>query len=154
MNSKNSLFKKVFIGLIAGIVSQMIMGGLFMSPLVQSILYNPEFQSQLFLEITPQRDLLPSVLGLIIFSIVYGIIYPRVFSVLPGEKWWQKGLWFGFFIWLLYWVPQEWFIYRTLLHEPLWLNLFELTLCLIGTFAQGIVIAFLMKKFKIELQQK
>ncbi len=49
---KNRTFKIVYSGLIAGFVSQGILGGLFMSSPVQAILYDPNLQSQLFIDVT------------------------------------------------------------------------------------------------------
>ena len=43
-----------------------------------------------------------------------------------------------------YWVFQEWFIYHALLGEPILLNLLELTLLLLGSLAEGLVISFIM----------
>jgi hypothetical protein len=66
---KNNTFKIIYSGLIAGFISQGFLGALFMSPSVQSILYNPEWQSKLFLEITPTRDLFSSIAGIVILSV-------------------------------------------------------------------------------------
>ncbi len=44
----------------------------------------------------------------------------------------------------MYWVFQEWFIYHTLLREPLLLNLLELNLLFIGSVAEGLIIAKLL----------
>lgn len=68
---KNRTFKIVYSGLIAGFVSQGILGGLFMSSPVQAILYDPNLQSQLFIDVTSTRALFPSVAGLVVLSIIH-----------------------------------------------------------------------------------
>jgi hypothetical protein len=49
------------------------------------------------------------------------------------------GLRLGALIWGVYWLPQEWFIYHTLLHEPLLLCALELVLLAIGSVVAGFV---------------
>ena len=46
----------------------------------------------------------------------------------------------------MYWVFQEWFIFRTLLGEPVLLTLLELTLLVVGSFVEGLIIAFVFRK--------
>ena len=43
-------------------------------------------------------------------------------------------------------VVQEWFIYNTLLGEPLFLNAFELTILILGSLVEGVVIAFFLAR--------
>ena len=136
----------IIAGLIGGFIGEGIMGGLFMSPPINSILYNPEIQSQLFIEITPDRDLLKSIAGMVILSIAHAWFYSIFIQSIPGKTWIKKGLFWGFTIWLMYWVFQEWFIYHTLLNEPILLNLLELTILLLGSLAEGIIIAWFFKK--------
>lgn len=139
--------KIIYTGLIAGLISEGILGALFMSPPVQNILYNPEWQSELFLEITPTRNMFKSILGLIILSIAHSWLYDVFKPSIPGKTWIKKGIFWGFTIWLMYWVFQEWFIYHTLLKEPLFLNLLELTLLFIGSIVEGLIISkFLIKE--------
>jgi len=136
----------IIAGLIGGFIGEGIMGGLFMSPPVNSILYNPEIQSQLFIEITPDRDLFKSIAGMVVLSIAHAWFYSIFIQSIPGKTWIKKGLFWGFTIWLMYWVFQEWFIYHTLLNEPILLNLLELTILLLGSLAEGIIIAWFLKK--------
>lgn len=138
--------KIIIAGLSGGFIGEGIMGALFTSPPVHSILYDPSFQSELFIQITPERDLFVSIAGMIILSIAHAWFYVLFFSSIPGNSWLKKGLFWGFTIWLLYWVFQEWFIYHTLLNEPFLLNLLELSILLIGSFAEGIIIAWFFKK--------
>lgn len=140
------IIKIIYTGLIAGFVSEGILGAMFMSTPVQSILYNPEWQSELFIEITPTRDMFKSIVGLIILSIVHSWLYDVFKPSIPGKTWFKKGVFWGFTIWLMYWVFQEWFIYNTLLREPLLLNLLELTLLLIGSIVEGLIISKLLFK--------
>lgn len=144
---KNKRIKIIYSGLIAGFISEGILGGLFMSPPVQSILYNPDWQSKIFLEVTPTRDLFPSIAGIVILSVAHSWLFSLFQKSIPGETWIKKGLFWGFTIWLLYWVFQEWFIYHTLLKEPMLLNLVELTVLLLGSFIEGLIISkFLFEK--------
>ena len=137
-------FKIIYTGLIAGFISEAILGALFMSPPVQFVLYNPEWQSDLFIEITPNRNIVKSIIGLVILSIAHSWLYDLFKPSIPGDNWVRKGLFWGFTIWLMYWVFQEWFIYHTLLQEPLILNLLELTLLFIGSVTEGLIIAKLL----------
>jgi hypothetical protein len=65
---------------------------------------------------------------------------------IPGKTWLKKGLFWGLTIWLMYWLFQEWFIYNTLLGEPLILNILELTILMLGSLVEGIVIAFFLAR--------
>lgn len=134
----------IYSGLIAGFISELILGGLFMSSFIQRILYNPQVQSHLFIDVTPQRDLIPSITGIIFLSIIHSWLFSILQPSIPGKTQMAKGFYWGFFIWLLYWVFQEWFIYHTLLKEPLLLNLLELAILFLGSIAEGIVIALLI----------
>jgi hypothetical protein len=142
----NKSLRIIIAGLIGGFIGEGIMGGLFMSPPVNSFLYNPEIQSQLFIEITPDRDLFKSIAGMVVLSIAHAWFYSIFIQSIPGKTWIKKGLFWGFTIWLMYWVFQEWFIYHTLLNEPILLNLLELTILLLGSLAEGIIIAWFLKK--------
>ena len=138
-------FKIIYSGLLAGFISEAILGALFMSPPVQSVLNNPDWQSELFIEITPTRDLVKSVVGLTILSIAHSWLYDILKPSIPGDNWIRKGFFWGFTIWLMYWVFQEWFIYHTLLEEPILLNFLELILLFIGSVAEGLIIAKLLE---------
>ena len=142
----NKSLRIIIAGLIGGFIGEGIMGGLFMSPPINSILYNPEIQSQLFIDITPDRDLFKSIAGMVVLSIAHAWFYFIFFKSIPGKTWVKKGLFWGFTIWLMYWVFQEWFIYHTLLNEPIILNLLELIILLLGSLAEGIIIAWFLKK--------
>jgi hypothetical protein len=133
-------------GLIGGFVSEAVLGALFVNPLTYSVLYNPNLQSRLFIEITAQRNLPLSISGLIVLSIIHGWLYTVFAPSIPGETWLKKGLFWGLTIWLMFWLFQEWFIYHTLLGEPLLLNALELVLLLIGSCVEGLTIAFVLRK--------
>lgn len=144
---KNKTFKTIYSGLIAGIVSEGVLGVLFMSPPLHKILYNPNWQSKLFLDVTPTRRLFPSIAGIIILSIAHSWLFMIFQKSIPGNNWLRKGLFWGFTIWLLYWVFQEWFIYHTLLQEPILLNIIELTILFLGSCVEGLIISkFLYKQ--------
>jgi len=138
---KNKTSKIIYSGLIAGFISEGILGALFMSPPIQSILYNPNWQSKIFLDLTPTRDLISSIAGIVILSVAHSWLFSLFQKSIPGESWIKKGMFWGFSIWLLYWVFQEWFIYHTLLKEPILLNLVELTILLVGSVAEGLIIS-------------
>ncbi len=140
------MLKIIFTGLLAGLVSEGILGTLFVNPFIKSILYNPDIQSQLFIDITPQRNLAVSIIGVIVLSVIHAWLYTVFVKSIPGTTWVKKGLFWGLTIWLMFWVFQEWFIYHTLLAEPLILNALELTILLIGSFVEGLIIAFVFRK--------
>lgn len=134
-------------GLLAGLVSEGFLGAVFMSPPIQHILYHPDWQSKLFLEVTPTRDLFPSIAGIVILSIAHSWLFTVFQKSIPGNTWITKGLFWGFTIWLMYWVFQEWFIYHTLLQEPILLTLVELSLLLMGSCIEGLILSkFLYQK--------
>lgn len=139
------IVKIIFAGLFAGFVSEGILGILFVNPFVKSILYNPQIQSQLFIQITPLRNISVSVAGLVVLGIIHAWLFVVLAKAIPGETWFRKGLFWGLTIWLMYWVFQEWFIYHTLLGEPLILNFLELIILLIGSFVEGLIIAFVLR---------
>ena len=112
-----------------------------MSPPIQSILYNPNWQSKVFLDLTPTRDLFPSIAGIVILSVAHSWLFSLFQKSIPGESWIKKGMFWGFSIWLLFWVFQEWFIYHTLLREPILLNLVELSVLLLGSLVEGLIIS-------------
>jgi hypothetical protein len=139
MNKKSVLI--IVSGLVAGFVSEGVLGGLFMSSLIQKVLYNPDYQSEMFLKVTPTRDLIPSIVGIVILSIAHSWLFNLLQPSIPGKNWLQKGAFWGFTIWLMYWVFQEWFIYHTLLQEPILLCIVELTILLIGSIIEGLIIS-------------
>lgn len=144
--TKNGAVKILVAGLVGGFVGNGALGALFSSPPLKTILYNPEWQSQLFIEITPKRNIPVSVAGLFILSIIHAWLFSVLMPSIPGKTWFKKGLFWGLTIWLMYWLFQEWFIYHTLLGEPLFLNALELTLLMLGSLAEGIVIAFFLAR--------
>jgi hypothetical protein len=142
----NGAGKILLAGLVGGFVGNGVLGALFSSPPVQAILYNPEWQSQLFLDITPKRNIPVSVAGLVALSVIHGWLFDILRPSIPGQTWLRKGLFWGVTIWLMYWLFQEWFIYNTLLGEPLLLNTLELAILLMGSMVEGIIIAFFLAR--------
>lgn len=138
---KSKTFKIIYAGLLAGFVSEGFLGGVFMSQPIQKILYNPNWQSKLFLDVTPTRDLFPSVAGIVVLSIIHSWLFTIFQKSIPGRNWINKGLFWGLTIWLMYWVFQEWFVYHTLLQEPILLTLVELMILLPGSFIEGLIIS-------------
>lgn len=139
--------KIVIAGLLGGFAGNAVLGALFSSAPLHAILYNPSLQSRLFLEITPLRNIPASVAGLVILSIIHGWLFALVSRSIPGTTWLARGAFFGLVTWLMYWVFQEWFIYNTLLGEPILLNLVELAVLLVGSVVEGILIAFVLREW-------
>jgi hypothetical protein len=138
--------KSIIAGLAGGFLGNAVLGLLFTSPPVKAVLYDPSLQSRLFLDVTPLRNVPLSVMGLVVLSVIHGWLFAVFLPAIPGRSWFPKGLFWGLTIWLMYWVFQEWFIYHTLLQEPLLLNLLELGLLLIGSLVEGVVIAWALAR--------
>jgi hypothetical protein len=138
----NTLYWRALIaGWLGGFIGNAFLGTAFTSPWIKTILYHPTWQSPLFLQITPQRNIAVSVVGLVVLSGLHGVLFQVFKDALPGRTTWQKGAFWGLCIWAMYWLFQEWFIYVTLLGEPVLLATLELVILLIGSFIEGIVIA-------------
>jgi hypothetical protein len=133
-------------GLLGGFAGNAVLGVLFSTPPIKSVLYDPRWQSQLFIDITPTRNIPLSVAGLVVLSVIHGWLFNVFMPSVPGQTWVRKGLFWGFTIWLMFWLFQEWFIYHTLLREPLLLNALELVILLLGSLVEGLVIAFLLAR--------
>jgi hypothetical protein len=144
--TKKTLFLIIIAGLLGGFFGNVTLGILFTSTPIQSILYNPEIQSQTFLDITPLRDVPLSVVGLVLLSIIHSWLFFIFKPSIPGKYWIKKGIFWGFVIWLMFWLFQEWFVYHTLLHVPIILNLLELSILLLGSLVEGIIIAFFLER--------
>lgn len=141
-----NLFKISSAGLIGGFIGNGVLGALFSLPLVRAILYDPAVQSRLFIELTPTRNIPLAVAGLIVLSVIHAWLFAVLLPAMPGRSWLHKGLFWGTAIWLMFWVFQEWFVYHTLLGEPILLNLFELLLLLCGSLIEGVTLAFLLAR--------
>ncbi|MFZ5522792.1 MAG: hypothetical protein ACOY9D_01740 [Pseudomonadota bacterium] len=133
-------------GWLGGFAGNAFLGAIFSSPWIKNVLYDPAWQSRLFLAITPQRDIAVSVVGLVVLSGLHGLFFHLFRSCIPGQSTFRKGLFWGLVIWATYWLFQEWFIYITLLHEPVALALVELAILLIGSLIEGVVIALVVEK--------
>ena len=144
--TKNRVAKILVAGLAGGFLGNGVLGVLFSSTPIHSILYNPEWQSQLFMEVTPKRNIPVSVAGLVILSIIHAWLFSVLMPSIPGRTWAKKGLFWGLTICLMYWLFQEWFIYNTLLGEPLLLNVLELIILMLGSLVEGTVIAFFLAR--------
>lgn len=136
----------ILAGWLGGFAGNVFFGVIFSSPWTINVLYNPAWQSQLYLDITPQRNLAVSIVGLILLSGLHGIFFHLFKSSIPGHSALQKGLFWGLTIWATYYLFQEWFIYITLLREPITLALIELAILLIGSLIEGLVIAKVVEK--------
>ncbi|MGH9930119.1 MAG: hypothetical protein ACREA9_12980, partial [Pyrinomonadaceae bacterium] len=72
---KEGIAKTTLTGLLAGLISNGVLGVLFSSPPVQKVLYNPKWQSQLFIEVTPKRNIPVSVAGLVLLSVIHAWLF-------------------------------------------------------------------------------
>lgn len=144
--TKNGAVKILVAGLVGGFIGNGVLGAIFFNPPIKAILYNPKWQSQLFIQITPKRNIPVSVAGLVILSVIHAWLFSVLMPSMPGKTWLKKGLFWGVAIWLMYWLFQEWFIYNTLLGEPLFLNALELTILILGSLVEAIVIAFFLAR--------
>ena len=129
-------------GLVGGFLGNSVLGALFSAPLVTRVLFNPSIQSPVFIDLAHRRNIPVSVAGLVLLSVIHAWLFETLRPSIPGSSWMRQGLFFGATIWLMYWVPQEWFIYHTLLGEPLTLNALELVLLLIGSGVEGVFLAY------------
>ncbi len=107
------------------------------------------YRDWLFLEITSRRNIPVSVAGLVILSIIHGWLFSVFKPAIPGTTWLRKGLFWGLTIFLMFWLFQEWFIYNTLLGEPILLNLLELSILLAGSLVEGVIIALFLARGRI-----
>ncbi|HUT40963.1 MAG TPA: hypothetical protein VM011_06425 [Gammaproteobacteria bacterium] len=144
--TKQTILRSLVAGWAGGFAGNALLGALFSSPWVREILYNPEVQSQLFISLTPQRNIALSVAGLVVLSGLHGVLFAILRPSIPGESWIGKGVWWGLALWVVYWLAQEWFIYITLLGEPMGLAAFELGILLAGSLVEGVVIAGLLMR--------
>lgn len=141
-------FRALVAGCIGGLAGNALLGILFTTPWIKGILFDPSLQSQNFIALASQRNIPVSVAGLVVLSGVHGYLFSVLSPSIPGTSWIQKGLWWGGVIWASYWLLQEWFIYVTLIGEPLSLALLELVVLLLGSLLEGLVIAKLVEVWK------
>lgn len=145
---KRDSLRIVLAGLIGGFFGNGIMGAIFSLPPVKSVLYSPTLQSQLFIDITPKRNIPVSVVGLIILSVLNAYFFWQFQPSIPGESWLRKGLYWGLTITGMYWLFQEWFVFHTLLREPFVLNILELIILTLGSLLEGVIISFIILQFR------
>ncbi len=137
--------RAIIAGWIGGFIGNGLLGGIYSVGWIRDLLYDPERQGKLFREITPLRNIPVSVAGLVVLSSIHGWLYSALRESIPGSDWKAKGIAWGITIWAMYWLFQEWFIYVTLLGEPLSLAAVELAILLIGSIIEGLVIARILK---------
>ena len=144
--SKNSALKIAFAGIAGGFAGNGILGALFSAPFIRALLYNPDWQSKSYIELTPSRNIPVSVAGLVLLSVVHSWLFNLLMPSIPGNTWVRKGFFWGLAICLMYWLFQEWFMFSALLREPPLLCLLEMVLLLIGSIVEGVVIAFFLAR--------
>ena len=145
---KQDSLRIVLAGLVGGFFGNGIMGAILSLPFVKSVLYSPTLQSQLFIDITPKRNIPVSVVGLVILSILNAYFFWQFQPSIPGVNWLRKGLYWGLTIAGMYWLFQEWFIFHTLLGEPFVLNLLELVILTLGSLLEGVIISYIILRLK------
>ena len=145
-----SWIKVIVAGVSGGFIGNGVLGAIFSSPPVRRVLYDPTIQSALFIDITPKRNIPVSVSGLVVLSVVHAWLFAVLRPSIPGSTWFRKGLFWGLAIWSMYWLFQEWFIYHTLLGEPIVLNLLELAILLTGALIEGVTIAYVLGNMSTE----
>ena len=143
MMTKN-IVRGLAAGWIGAFVGNGLLGALYSSPWLTAVLYDPDLQSDLFISVTQRRNVAVSVAGLVFLGGLQGLAFAQLNPSLPGKRWFAKGLWWGLWLWALYWLFQEWFIYVTLLDEPLRLAVLELVVLLSGSLLEGLVIAWIL----------
>lgn len=134
-----TLGQQLIAGWAGAFVGQGILGVLFTRAPVRDVLFDPELQSPLFIELASTRNIPLSVAGLVLFGGIYGWLQTLLAARYPTDSVGRSGLRLGALIWGVYWLPQEWFIYHTLLHEPLLLCALELVLLALGSLVAGCV---------------
>ncbi|MCW5829557.1 MAG: hypothetical protein KIT79_09605 [Deltaproteobacteria bacterium] len=132
--------RSVIAGITGGFFGNGLLGGIYSISWVRDLLYDPARQSRLFREVTPLRNIPVSVAGLVVLSAIHGVMFGILRDSVPGSNWKTKGIAWGVMIWAMYWLFQEWFIYMTLLGEPLSLAAVELGILLIGSIVEGLII--------------
>lgn len=139
-------------GILAGFISEAFMGLIFTSQAINGLLYDPKLQSEKFIEITSSREVsLPTtIIGMILLSGIHSWLFSILQESIPGQTKLKQGLFFGLMIWLVYWLFQEWFVYHTMLGEPIILTLLELVILLIGSLIEGIIISFLISGINLK----
>lgn len=145
-----NFIKSSLAGVAGGFVGNGILGVVFSLPILCNLLYDPHLQSKTFIDVTANRDIPLSVAGLVLLSAIHGFLFLLFKQSIPGSTNLKKGLFWGLVIWLFFWLPQEWFIYHTLLGEPLILNTVELIVLLIGAMGEGLVISGILRRSSLD----
>lgn len=143
---RNSLVKSLTAGWVGGFVGNGFLGAMFSMPWVLAILYDRNLQSELFMAVTPTRNIPVSVAGLVVLCGLHGLFFDILKRAIPGDTWIKRGLWWGVGLWATFWLAQEWFIYVTLLREPVLLACVELVILLGGSLIEGVVIAAILDR--------
>ncbi len=142
-----TLLRTIIAGLAGGL-AWIIAMILFFGP-AQTILANPEYQSQKFLYVMTQLEPLPYTaesgwilpVGLLVIGVLYGVAYHFIRRAFGKKPWWKKGLWFGLVAWILMVPWFEFYLPWNVMHEPVLLVAFEMALWLTVLLIVGIVIA-------------
>lgn len=131
-------------GLLAGAVSNAVVGLIFTRKPVHAMIHDSSRNSRRYIDTASQMNLPVAIIGLILLSIIHSFIFAYIGASLPGATWISRGIVFGIMIWLFFWLFQEWFAFHCLLGVPFSLNFFRLCVLLIGAVIEGIIISWLV----------
>jgi hypothetical protein len=155
-NKPPTLFRALLAGIAGGmawIVAMMLLFG----P-AQTILANPDYQSQKFLYVVGKLEPLPHTagawwilpLGLLAIGVLYGFVYHFVRRAFPGKSWKVKGIQFGLVAWALMVPWFEFYLPWNVMHEPVMLVILEMVLWLGVLLIVGITIAGVYERRLVE----
>jgi hypothetical protein len=147
-NTQSPTLLRAAIAGLAGGMAWILSMMLFFGP-AQTILANPEYQSQKFLTVMGELEPLPYTAeawwilpaGLLATGILYGIVYHFIRRAFDGNPWWKKGVGFGLTAWALMVPWFEFYLPWNVMHEPFLLVMLEMALWLAVLLITGITIA-------------
>ncbi len=127
---------------------------LWMNPLTVRLILTPEFgQSQKLIDVWTVWEPLPRITqmpawsmiaGFLLFTLLHVLVYLRLAAVLPGSRWWGKGLSFAAGIFVFQYGYFEFFGPFNQYHEPWYLIGYELLLQAIMAVVEALAIARLL----------
>lgn len=131
-------------GLLAGAVSNAVVGLIFTRKPVHAMMHDSSRNSRKYIDVATQMNLPVAIIGLILLSVIHSVIFAFIGAALPGSTWLTRGIIFGVMIWLFFWLFQEWFAFHCLLSVPISINSFRLVVLLIGAVIEGIIISWIV----------
>ena len=148
---KTTITRILFTTLVAGIAMQATMALVWMNPLTTRIILTPEFgQSQKLINVwtlweplprLAQMPSAPMIGGFLVYTLLHVLVYRRFAPLLPGRRWWAKGLSLAAGILVFQYTYFEFFTPFNQFHEPLYLIAYELLLQGSMAVVEGLAIA-------------